>query len=46
MRRPGYLIAAAVLAVIVGAFWYLILSPGWVDRTGYEREPDAPSGTD
>lgn len=37
MRRPGYLIAAVAFAVIVAAFWYLILSPGWITRTGWER---------
>lgn len=37
MRRPGYLIAAVAFAAIVAAFWYLILSPGWIARTGWER---------
>jgi hypothetical protein len=37
MRRPGYLVAAVVLALIVAYFWYLVLSPGWIARTGWER---------
>ena len=43
MRRPGYFIAAAVLALIVAAFWYLVLSPGWVERTG-QIPPETPTG--
>lgn len=38
MRRPGYLIAAAALALIVGAFWYFTLSPGWNERTERGRD--------
>ena len=41
MRRPGYLIAAVVLALIAVAFWYLVLSQGWVERTGWESGEDA-----
>ena len=37
MRRPGYLIAAAVLALIAAVGWYLILGPGWIERTGWDR---------
>jgi hypothetical protein len=41
MRRSGYLMAVVVLALIVTAFWYLVLSPGWVERTGWESGEDA-----
>ncbi len=41
VRRPGYLIAVVVLAVIVVAFWYLVFSPGWVERTGWESGDEA-----
>ena len=43
MRRPGYLIAAAVLALLAAAFWYLMLSSGWIDGT--DREPDGTAAT-
>lgn len=46
MRRPGYLIAAVVLALIAVAFWYLVLSSGWMERTGYERDVEAVEGGD
>lgn len=37
MRRSGYLIAAVVLAALAVALWYVVLSPGWIGRTGWER---------
>lgn len=37
MRRSGHLMAAAALELMVVALMYLVIGPGWIARTGWDR---------